>query len=131
MSPLIRPGIEFRTALYYTFLVFVAILFIAYAVFQARFLIAGPQIIMTGSQASVQQDRVITLTGTTKNIVMLTLNDREIYTDKNGVFTEALVLENGYTVATLTAHDRYGRTHELTETFVYAPAVQRTEVTNQ
>ena len=62
---------------------------------------------------------------------MLTLNDREIYTDKNGVFTEALVLENGYTVATLTAHDRYGRTQELTETFVYAPAVQRTEVTNQ
>lgn len=105
----------------------VAVLFIGYTVFQARFLIAGPRIALTDSPPLTQTNRVVTLTGDTKNIVVLTLNGREIYTDKHGVFEEPLVLENGYTVATLTAHDRYGRTTSLTKSFVYEPAVARAD----
>ncbi len=131
MSPLSKPGLDFRTTLYYGFLAILALCFVAYTIFQARFLIEGPQISLTDTAASVQEARVITLSGVAKNIVMLTLNGREIYTDRNGFFNEALVLENGYTIATLTAHDRFGRTQKLTQNFVYAPAVQRTEVTNQ
>ncbi len=44
---------------------------------------------------------------------------RKIYTDKDGYFKEALVLENGYTVATLQAEDRYGRITKHTEEFVF------------
>lgn len=124
MAPL-TTRFDFRTSLYYVFLAFVGLLLLSYTVFQARFILAGPQIDFTSTMASVQQERVVTLEGETANIVRLTLNGREIYTDTNGHFKEALVLENGYTVATLEAHDRYGRTEHLTKTFVYTPALVR------
>ncbi len=124
MAPLFT-RFDFRTSLYYAFLVFVGILFLVYTVFQARFILAGPQIDFANSLASVQEERVVMLEGTTANIVRLTLNGREIYTDKDGYFKEALILENGYTVATLEAHDRYGRTEDVTKTFVYTPALVR------
>lgn len=125
MSPLFSPHIDFRTSLYYGFLVVVGFLFIAYTIFQARFILAGPQITLSSEIASVQTERVVTLEGDTANIVKLTLNGREIYTDKPGHFKEALVLENGYTIATLEAHDRYGRSRQVSKTFVYTPALLR------
>ncbi|OIP76800.1 MAG: hypothetical protein AUK16_03035 [Parcubacteria group bacterium CG2_30_44_11] len=125
MSPLFSPRIDFRSSLYYSFLVIVGLLFIAYTIFQARFILAGPRITFNNDVANVQSERVVILEGDTANIVKLTLNGREIYTDKPGHFKEALVLENGYTVATLEAYDRYGRSHEVTKTFVYTPALQR------
>ena len=124
MAPLFT-RFDFRTSLYYALLVFVGILFLVYTVFQARFILAGPQIDFINDMASVQQERVVMLEGETANIVRLTLNGREIYTDKDGHFKEALVLENGYTIATLEAHDRYGRTEHVTKTFVYTPALVR------
>jgi hypothetical protein len=124
MSPLVT-RFDFRTSLYYALLALVGMLFLAYTVFQARFILAGPQIDFTSTMASVQQERVVLLEGETANIVRLTLNGREIYTDKDGHFKEALVLENGYTIATLEAHDRYGRTEDVTKTFVYTPALVR------
>ncbi len=125
MSPLTPTTFDFRSSLYYGFLCLVGILFIGYAIFQARFILAGPQITLPADMASVQTERVVTLEGETANIVKLTLNGREIYTDKDGHFKEALVLENGYTIATLEAHDRYGRTTEVHKTFVYTPALAR------
>ncbi len=125
MSPRFTQSLDFRTLLYYCFLALIGLCFVAYSIFQARFLIEGPQITFTSEIASVQTDRVVTLEGTTANIVILTLNGREIYTDKQGHFKEALVLENGYTIATLQAKDRYGRTHAVTKTFVYTPALAR------
>ena len=35
-------------------------------------------------------------------------------------FSEAVVLENGYTVVTLRAEDRYGRSRIIEKSFVYA-----------
>ncbi len=124
MAPLFT-RFDFRTSLYYAFLVLVGLLLLAYSIFQARFILAGPQIDFSNSMASVQQERVVVLEGSTANIVRLTLNGREIYTDTQGNFKEALVLENGYTIATLEAHDRYGRSEEVTKTFVYTPALAR------
>jgi hypothetical protein len=94
----------------------------AYVVFQARFLITGPQISLTAEPSTQNNERVITLEGTTHNITHLWLNDRPIFTDENGNFKEALVLENGYTITTLRAKDRYGRETEVTRSFVYTPA---------
>jgi len=118
MSPLTQHhGLTLRTVLMYL-CIFVCIgSFAFYVLFQARLLIAGPQISIV-SQESVHADRLITLEGQAKNIVRITLNGRQIYTDKYGNFKEALVLENGYTVATLQAEDRYGRVTHHTETFV-------------
>ncbi|MFN3188136.1 MAG: hypothetical protein ACK42D_01145 [Candidatus Paceibacteria bacterium] len=94
-------------------------LLLAYLVFQARFLLQGPVITLTSEPNTVQDERVVMLTGSVKNITRLTLNGRQIFTNELGYFDEALVLENGYTIATLAATDRYGRETNVTRPFVY------------
>lgn len=94
-------------------------LFVGYVLFQARFIIEGPQITLTSNNPVVNQGRVVTLAGQARNITRMTLNGRQIYTDKYGNFKEALVLENGYTIMTLQAEDRYGRTTTLSRSFVH------------
>jgi len=95
---------------------------LTYIVFQARFLILGPQIALQTEPNQMQNQRQITLTGTAFNISRLWLNDRPIYTDAQGNFKEAFVLENGYTVTTVRAEDRYGRETTIRRTYVYSPA---------
>lgn len=93
-----------------------------YVMFQARFLITGPEIILDFEPPTHQNERVVSLEGQAFNITHLWLNDRPIYTDENGHFKEALVLENGYTITTLRAKDRYGRETRVVRSFVYTPA---------
>lgn len=96
-------------------------LIIFYVMFQARFLITGPQITLTDEPDTRQNERVVTLTGKALNITHLWLNGRQIYTDVNGYFEEALVLENSYTITTLQAKDRYGRETRVVRSFAYTP----------
>lgn len=96
--------------------------FVLYILFQARYVITGPQINLASSPATHQNTRVIELAGSTKNITFIWLNGRQIFTNEKGEFREDLVLENGYTIATLRAVDRYGREVELVKPFVYTPA---------
>jgi len=94
---------------------------LVYIVWQARFLITGPELVLRDEPALQSNQRIITLAGAARNITKITLNGRQIYTDPAGNFSEALVLENGYTIATIAAADRYGRTTELRRPFVYTP----------
>ena len=121
MPSLGRTELSLRSILYYLSISLVIALFVGYAIFQARFLIAGPIVTLLHPPQTVQTQRVITLEGNTQNITYLTLNGRQIYTNKDGYFKEALVLENGYTIATLQAHDRYGRSRSYVQEFVYTP----------
>lgn len=114
-------SVPFRTVVKVGLLA-IGFLFVAiYVLFQARFLIIGPQIVVLDEPDQLQNERQVFLTGEAFNISHLWLNDRPIYTDATGNFKEALVLENGYTVATLRAEDRYGRETVVTQQFVYAP----------
>lgn len=105
---------------YLLVIVFVGCLFV-YIAFQARFLIVGPEITLTNEPDSVQNSPTVTLAGNARNIAKITLNGRQIFTDQSGYFSEALVLENGYTIATITATDRYGRETNVVRSFVYTP----------
>lgn len=100
-------------------ILFIAI--VSYVAFQARFLIMGPQITLDETPDTGQNARIVTLSGKAFNISRLWLNDRQIYTDEDGYFKEALVLENSYTISTLRATDRYGRETSVTKSFVYTP----------
>ena len=113
---------EARSLLKAAFLLGLLGLIIIYVLYQARFLITGPQIILDNEPAVQQNERIITLSGNALNITHLWLNDRQIYTDEKGYFKEALVLENGYTITTLKAKDRYGRETKVVRSFVYTPA---------
>ena len=114
--------IAFRTILKFIGLSTGLLLMLAYVVFQARFLIMGPQISLIETTNIKLNERSIFLVGETNNISHLWLNDRPIYTDAKGKFKEALVLENGYTIATLRAEDRYGRETTVVQPLVYTPA---------
>lgn len=116
------PRLEFRTILITVASLLLAGVAISYIIFQARFLIAGPQIALINEAVVLQNNRVITLEGTAVNITHLWLNDRPIFTDEAGYFKEALILENGYTIATLRAKDRYGRETRVIRPYVYTPA---------
>jgi hypothetical protein len=114
--------IAFRTILKITGITIGLLFILVYVIFQARFLIIGPQITITDSPTIQQNERRIFLAGFTHNISHLWLNDRPIYTNAEGEFKEALVLENGYTIATLRATDRYGRETIIAQPLVYIPA---------
>ena len=116
-----------RTVLKYALIITALTTLLLYIAFQARFLIAGPQITLLSEPASVQNTPTVTLTGTASNIAKITLNDRQIFTDQAGYFSEALVLENGYTIATIKAVDRYGRETSVVRSFVYTPTSINTQ----
>ena len=103
---------------------FVAILcggIAVYIGYQARHLVSGPQITLLDTLSTVQHDGTITLHGMTENITALTLNGKPVFTDEHGAFEQTLVLENGYTIMTLHARDRYGRNTSHSRPFVYTP----------
>lgn len=93
---------------------------IGYFGWQARYLIIGPEVALTGELQTVQNERVITLEGAAKNITALFLNGRAITTDQAGVFSESIVLENGYSTVSIDAIDRFGRRVHLEKPMVYS-----------
>lgn len=121
MTPLFKGGVTLRTLLYYSAIALAVCLVAGYTLFQARFLLTGPTITFIHEAQTVQHEHVVRLEGTAKNIVKLELNGRQIYTDKKGHFKESLVLENGYTKATIQVYDRYGRMRSYKKEFVYVP----------
>ena len=122
MAPLTLPRFTFRTLVKSALVVCFLLLLVLYILWQARFLIAGPRIELSAEPSRVHNDRVVTLEGSVANITSLSLNGRQIFTDPTGHFKEALVLENGYTIATIAATDRYGRVTKLERPFMYTPA---------
>ncbi len=122
MPILLRRHFSLRTLL---ILIGISLLIVTlgyYVLFQARHIIEGPQITLFDAPQGAIDGATTTVRGRVENIVAVSLNDRQIYTDDNGYFTETLVLPPGYTIMTLTAHDRYGRVRSLRHTYVRAAA---------
>lgn len=122
MKPLTSPHLDALQILRMGGAFLLGVVLVAYILFQARNLINGPVILLGDSELGVvQHERMITIAGTAKNTTELTLNGRQVFTDESGVFAHTLVLENGYTIMTMRAEDRFGRITVLTRTFVYQP----------
>ena len=114
--------IELRTLIKTAAIVVVLILVVGYITYQARYLIIGPVLKLTTETEPVYSERIIEIAGIASNASYITLNGRPIFTNETGIFREPLVLENGYTIMTIRAEDRYGRTTTLTRSFVYQPS---------
>ncbi len=104
------------------FLILFVLLIASYLVFQSRNFINGPQIAILEPTDSVHHDPTVMVRGTVRNITYLSLNGTEIHTTESGDFSHELVLENGYTIMTLYATDRFGRETSVSRPFVYVPA---------
>jgi hypothetical protein len=50
--------------------------------------------------------------GTAKRATYITLNGREIFVDKNGNFSESIAILPGFSVVTINARDKFGKTAE-------------------
>lgn len=82
--------------------------------------IHGPTISITSPHnGATVLDSFITVAGTARNISNITLNDRPIFIDEEGVLNEHILLHYGYNKITLAAQDRFGRMTEKTLEFVY------------
>ena len=55
---------------------------------------------------------LVTVAGTATNIARISLDDRQIFVDKQGNFSEKLLVPPGYTIIKLAAQDKFGRTTE-------------------
>jgi len=100
-------------------IVFFALL-IVYSLFQARFVILGPQIqIDTPKDNATLDSDVVVVSGTAENVAYLSLDGMQIYTDKAGHWSQELIAPKGISILELAARDRFGRQVEKTIRVVF------------
>ena len=81
-----------------------------YAFFESRNLLDGPIItIEKPLNGSVSNSTVTDIKGTAKNIVRISMNDRDISINEFGIFNEKFVLSVGSNLVKIEAEDRFGR----------------------
>ena len=81
---------------------------LAYSLFQGWKLISGPIIdIYTPQNGATYNQTLIEIEGRARNISYINLNDRPIFTDKDGYFKEKLLLSPGYNIIKLDAQDKF------------------------
>lgn len=88
-----------------------------FAYFKMSFILHGVQI-----QASIDHNdgtSFATITGNADNAIHLSLNGREIYIDKDGSFKEPMILIPGFSVITIDATDKFGKSKEKKFQVVY------------
>ena len=90
-----------------------AIAIAGYSFFQAQKLIAGPIIdVYTPQNGATYNQTLVEISGRAENIAYIKLDDRKMFTDKDGNFSEKLLLSPGYNVVKLQAWDKFGKQTE-------------------
>lgn len=92
-----------------------------YSFFQAQNLVNGPVVSLTKPITESTAD-ITKIEGMAKNVASLTFNGRQIFTDKNGKWSETFVLSDGYNIIKVAAKDKFGRSTEKTVELVYVKA---------
>ncbi|HEY4508146.1 MAG TPA: hypothetical protein VJJ55_00630 [Candidatus Paceibacterota bacterium] len=96
--------------------------FASYGYLQSREYLRGPVIaVEEPKNGALSTTSLITVRGNARNISFLTLNGRQIFTDEQGRFREALLLQNGYNIMTIEAKDRFGHIKTKRLELVYKP----------
>ncbi|HRH31440.1 MAG TPA: hypothetical protein PK950_02130 [Candidatus Paceibacterota bacterium] len=106
MIPMVDPK-QF-TKLFLVGLLFLGI--VGYAYYRSKDAIFGITIASSIEDGAILDSKLLTLTGNAPHTSRFTVNGREILLDKNGDFTDTLLLQEGYTILDMEASDRFGRT---------------------
>lgn len=86
------------------------LLLTAYSLYQARFLILGPQVWITSHlDGETAASSIITISGQARNAAWLSLNGRQIFTDERGFWEETVAVSEGASIMTVKVRDRFGR----------------------
>ncbi len=90
-------------------LILLGVLVVGYSAFQAQKIWNGPKItILSPINGATYTTSLIEIKGTAKNVSALMLNDRPLYTDRQGNFSDTLLLSLGYNIIKLEAKDKFG-----------------------
>ena len=89
---------------------------VSYAAFQARFVILGPRVKITShADGEVVESSLVVIEGKASNISWISLNDRQIFTDEKGFWSEELVVSEGLNVITVKVRGKMSEKGEKTE----------------
>jgi hypothetical protein len=84
------------------------LLLVSYGIFNARNLIMGPIIeVFDPTKDTETEANVIDVKGRAKNIAFISLNEKPIFVDKEGLFEEKLLLSPGSNIIEIKARDRF------------------------
>lgn len=101
-------------------LVTLGIVVFGYSAFQAQKMIRGPQIrVLSPINGATYTTPLIEVKGVAKNISTLTFDDRPLYTDLQGNFSDSLLLSPGYNIIKLEARDKFGSKTEKKIEIIY------------
>lgn len=104
--------------------IFFLIIVLGYALFNARQLITGPQIVIKSPENGSSFDSpFIEIIGLAKNTSFITMNGRSIYVNENDEFREKLLLPPGTSIIKIDARDRFERSTEVTLWYTYEGTV--------
>jgi hypothetical protein len=96
------------------------LIILGYAYFETKDFARGPVItISEPANGSTIQNSPVNISGYAKNISYISLNDRQIFTDKAGFFNEKLLLYPGYNIISIKAKDRFKRSVESDLEVIY------------
>jgi hypothetical protein len=96
------------------------LLFAAYILFQARFLILGPRVsIDSPADGAVVSEPVVTMAGHAEYAAWISLNGAPIYTDDKGYGSEELPLAEGASIMTVRVRDHFGREAQKSITLIH------------
>lgn len=100
----------------------ITLIILGYGLFQARNFLRGPKISIASPQNGIDSATPIVLvSGLASNITHISMDDRPIFVDKLGNFSEKLLLRPGYNIIKLRAQDKFGRVIEKLVELNYTP----------
>lgn len=107
----------------------VLIVVLIYAFFNARQLIAGPEIIIRGPENGTSfESPFIEIIGYARNTAFISMNGRTIYVNENDEFKEKLLLPPGTSIIKIDARDRFERSTEVTLWYTYTGEASEIDV---
>jgi len=93
---------------------------LGYSFYEVQKIVRGPEITFTSPiNGSMVSESLISVAGNAKNTINISLNDRKIYVDEKGNFSEQILLSYGYNLLSVKAEDKFGRKIEKTLEIIY------------
>lgn len=89
-------------------IIFSVLLLVSYGIFNARSLIVGPTIeIFSPATETETMENIIIIRGKAENISFISMNEKPIFVNKEGLFEEKLLLSPGSNIIEIKAKDRF------------------------
>ncbi|MCR4334531.1 MAG: hypothetical protein NUV47_02285 [Patescibacteria group bacterium] len=104
----------------YTAICLFFVIIVGYSFYQSRNIIKGPTMtIFEPENGAFFDHSSIIIQGQSTNSVEISINNRNIFIDENGIFKEKYLLSQGNNIITILAKDKFGGVIKKTLELVY------------